>query len=125
MLAFKNDPKIKAKYVKRVRDHYKADEIVQGVYWKNGKGCAVGCTIEGSDHNHYKTELGIPSELAYLEDRFFEELNNGDAKEFPLRFLKAIKPGADLSLVTTKRSLTTYNIKERNNANISPKSQRL
>jgi hypothetical protein len=32
----------------------------------------------------------------------FEALTNGDAKEFPIRFLKAIKPGADLSLITAK-----------------------
>lgn len=74
MKAFLDNPKIKTKYVKRVREHYKADEIVQGYYWENGKGCAVGCTIEGNQHNRYETELGIPSELAYLEDALFEEL---------------------------------------------------
>lgn len=49
ILAFFGDPKIKAKYLRRVKAHYKADEIIKGTYWENGKGCAVGCTIEGSD----------------------------------------------------------------------------
>lgn len=102
MKAFLDDSKVKTKYVKRVREHYKADEIVKGQYWQNGKGCAVGCTIEGNQHSRYETELGIPKELAHLEDGLFEEMSNGDAKEFPLKFLKAIKPGADLSLVTAK-----------------------
>jgi hypothetical protein len=102
LIAYKGKQSIKNKYLKRVEEHYKADEIIQGVYWENGKGCAVGCTIEGNQHERYETELGIPRELAYLEDGLFEALTNGDAKEFPVRFLKAIKPGADLSLVTAK-----------------------
>jgi hypothetical protein len=69
LIAYKGKQSIKNKYLKRVEEHYKADEIIQGVYWENGKGCAVGCTIEGSDqHEKYETELGIPRELAYLED---------------------------------------------------------
>ena len=58
--AFHNDPKIKAKYVARVLEHQRLDHIVKGIYWEKGKGCAVGCTIEGSDHSKYETELGIP-----------------------------------------------------------------
>lgn len=99
--AFHSDPKIKAKYVKRVREHMKADEIIKGIYWEDGKGCAVGCTIEGDQHSRYETELGIPEIIARLEDRIFEGLNNAEAKEFPLKFLKAITPGADLSFVTS------------------------
>lgn len=100
MQAYLGDNKIKTKYLKRVRAHQKADEIAKGFYWENGKGCAVGCTIEGSDHERYETELGIPKEIAYLEDTIFENLPNDKAKEFPARFLKAIKVGADLSKVT-------------------------
>ena len=68
MLAFHNDPTIKQKYVDRINAHYDADEIIHGIYWENGKGCAVGCTIEGSDHERYETELGIPATIAHLED---------------------------------------------------------
>lgn len=97
--AFHGDTKVKSKYVERVKAHQTADEIIQGIYWEEGKGCAVGCTIEGSDHNKYETELGIPKEVAYLEDVIFEELSNKDAKEFPLQFLEAVKVGSDLSKV--------------------------
>jgi len=100
MIAYHNDPAIKAKYLGRVRAHQKADEIMQAYgYWKNGKGCAVGCTLHSDSHERYPIELGIPEELAYLEDHFFEILPAGAAKKWPARFLSAIKPGADLSRV--------------------------
>jgi len=99
MIAFHGDRNIKAKYVARVKAHALADEIIHGKYWENGKGCAVGCTIHSGDHQAYEKELGIPMILARLEDRIFEGMQNGDSKEFPLRFLSAIEPGADLSLV--------------------------
>jgi hypothetical protein len=102
MVAFHGKEDIKTKYVERVRKHQELDEIIQGKYWEDGKGCAVGCTIQGSDHMRYEVELGIPQDIAYLEDVIFEGLSNAAAKEFPLRFLQAIKTGADLSIVIAK-----------------------
>lgn len=104
LLAFHSDEKIKEKYLKRVEAHRLADEIKKGFYWENGKGCAVGCTVEvGMDaHAAMEKELGIPVELAYLEDVIFEELPNDLAKEWPGKFLSAITPGADLSLIVAK-----------------------
>src|ERR1700730_6830463 len=99
MKSFHNDPKIKAKYLKRVKDHFKADEIVKGKYWENGKGCAVGCTIHDSNHKLYETELGIPEWLARVEDTIFEGLPNERAKLWPEQFLKAIKPGKNLNKI--------------------------
>ena len=100
MLAFHNDPAIKRTYLARVMAHQKADQIIHGQYWENGKGCAVGCTIHGSAHSAYETELGIPMMPAHLEDTLFEGQSNGKALTFPARFLRAIKPGADLSRVS-------------------------
>lgn len=105
--AFNNDQALKTKYVARVKKHYDADEIVKGLYWEDGKGCAVGCTMEHDNtgmniHQRMEDEIGVPRMIAYLEDRIFEGLTNSDAKEFPLRFLKAINPGADLSMVAPK-----------------------
>ena len=68
MIAFHNDPTIKEKYLSRVTEHERADEIVKGQYWENGKGCAVGCTIHSGNHAAYETELGIPRWMARLED---------------------------------------------------------
>ena len=96
MIAFHGKQEIKEKYLARVLAHQKADEIIKGKYWNKGKGCAVGCTIHGSEHSRYETELGIPTWLARVEDRLFEGMSNEKAKEWPARFLKAIKPGVDL-----------------------------
>ena len=102
LIAFHGDPAIKRKYLARVRAHAKADEIIHGQYWRDGKGCAVGCTIHSDRHAAYETNLGIPEQIAHLEDTIFENLPNGEAQKFPERFLKAIKPGADLSLVVPR-----------------------
>lgn len=107
MRAFHNDPAVKQKYVNRVLAHKEADEIVQGVYWENGKGCAVGCTLHrGSDvHFDYPEYLGIPTIIAFAEDQIFERLRPNEAKSFPLQFLQAIPVGADLSLVDVHLAL--------------------
>lgn len=41
LLSYHGDKAVKAKYLRRVRAHEKADEIVKGTYWQNGKGCAA------------------------------------------------------------------------------------
>ena len=72
LIAFHGDPAVKEKYLNRVTLHERADEIIHGKYWENGKGCAVGCTVHSSKHAAFETELGIPLMLAKLEDRLFE-----------------------------------------------------
>lgn len=99
MKAFHNDEAIKQKYLKRVEKHRLADELVQGVAWQDGKGCAVGCTLESYNHAQYEKELGIPEWLARVEDTIFEGLTEEDAQMWPERFLAAIHPGADLDKI--------------------------
>jgi hypothetical protein len=102
MLAYHSDPAIKAKYIARVNAHRNADELIQSTGWKDGKGCAVGCTLESYDHARYPIELGVPLHLAHLEDSLFELLSRQDAMAWPERFLSAIRPGSDLSGVWAK-----------------------
>ena len=102
MLAYHNDNAVKQFYIDRIDQHAKADEIIKGTYWENGKGCAVGCTIHDNEHYKYEDELGIPQILARLEDRTFENLPNELAMTWPKRFLESIKVGADLSKVWPK-----------------------
>lgn len=75
-----------------------------------GRGCAVGCTIntfaeltgdklDHSLHQLYETFIGVPRSLARIEDGIFEQMDRDDALEWPERFITAIEPGADLSLV--------------------------
>ena len=99
MKAFLDSPELAVKIRAQVQAHFDADEIIHGKYWENGKGCAVGCLVHSANHAEFETKLGIPKEIAYLVDGLFEALPNGIAKEFPLRIVNAIKPGADLSMV--------------------------
>jgi hypothetical protein len=110
MLAYHNNAKLKKSVVATMAKHRKADNLLQGyAYWKDGKGCAVGCLIEGSDHGEYETRFGIPRILARLEDRIFEGLPVKEARKWPERFLSAIKPGADLSSVWPKVAVFMLN----------------
>lgn len=99
LITFHGDPAIKEKYLTRLRLHRAQDEIIQGVYWENGKGCAVGCTIHASTHQAYEDELGISRIIATLEDRIFEGLPNILAKDFPIDFLEAVPVGVDIGIV--------------------------
>ena len=99
MIAYLGKSSVKKFYLDRVRAHRKADELVKGQYWEEGKGCAVGCTIHSGNHVDYETLIGVPRELARLEDVHFERLENGDAQLWPERFLSAIRVGADLHMV--------------------------
>lgn len=99
MLSFHGDPAIKKKYVDRVLAHQAADSIIQGTGWENGKGCAVGCTLENYDRKRYPIELGLPEWLAYLEDRIFECLPKEEALLWPAKFLEAVPIGVDVEIV--------------------------
>jgi hypothetical protein len=104
MRAFHGDPKIKEKYLARVAEHMRLDQVIQGRGWipERSRGCAVGCTLDAYDHSRYPIELGIPTEVAHVEDRMHELQTLDDARQWPQRFLSAIAPGADLGEVWPK-----------------------
>ena len=95
--AFHDNADIKEFYLARVKAHRAADELEKGVYWENGRGCAIGCTLHSDSHGDYELRLGIPRALAVIEETIFEALATRDAKDWPVRFLESIPVGADLS----------------------------
>ena len=102
MKAFHNDIEIKTKYVNRVMEHQRLDNLVKGETGVNGKGCAVSCTLDMVyDHSRYPIEMGIPEWMAMLEDSLFEGMSLEKSKTFPEMFLKAINVGSDLEKVKT------------------------
>lgn len=102
LLAFQGNPEIKKKYLERLEMHHANDEIVKGGHWNNGKGCAVGCTLNGHNIHDYENKLGIPIELAYLEDNIFQGLENDIYKDFPIRFLSSININSNLEMIFYK-----------------------
>lgn len=115
LISFHGDASIKQKYLDRVKKHQELDNIIQGTGWDGTKGCAVGCTLENYSHTAYEKELGIPTWLAHVEDKFFEGMSKERAKIWPLQFLEAIPVGVNLEAVKTQfilyilnQSLTTF-----------------
>ena len=97
--AYHNDKSIKDKYVKRVTWHFEQDNIIRGIGWDGGKGCAIGCTLEKYDHSQYPIELGIPEWLARVEDTLFEGMSKDKSRTWPIDFLKAVNIGSDLEAI--------------------------
>jgi hypothetical protein len=99
-VAFHGDPRRKALYLERLRGHVRNDEVVQGVAEWNGRvGGVIGCTVHSSDRARYEADLGIPTEVASLEEIIFQQLPQEQAERFSLDFLQAVQVGADLSFV--------------------------
>jgi hypothetical protein len=109
MLAYLNDPALKATMKTSLRAHKRHDDFIRGTYWAPdlGKGCAVGCSLEAlgvpadqrGRHDLYPEMLGIPEQIAKLIDNLFENLPDPDYKSWPVRIMDAIPVGADLSHV--------------------------
>ncbi len=114
MVAYHGDAQLKEDMLAELAEHRKMDQIVKGTYGEgnNGdwRGCAVGCSIHSlnrkrgtkydtGDHAAYEAGFGIPQALAYLEDGMFENLSDPVYLDWPQRFMGAIRPGEDLSLV--------------------------
>ncbi len=114
LTAYHGSNKIKSKYVKRMKDHITNDELVHGVGFENGKGCAVGCTLNRYDHKCYQNELGLPEWLALLEDKLFEGMSLEKSKTFPLELLKAIPVGADLTKTFHKMNIFILELAKQN-----------
>lgn len=124
MRAYLGDAKLKAALLEEIRKHREMDMLVRGTYGESSPkigggeewhGCAIACSLRSLDivrgkpvakeynaHNRYPDELGIPLQLAYLEDRIFERFTLEEAMGWPERFAAAIDDGADLSLVWPK-----------------------
>ena len=89
---------VKADMLGQLQQHYEADEISQGHYWKRGKGCAVGCLTHDpmGGHGKFPELFGLPEQFARLIDAVFEGLPSDVAKEWPLRVIEAVPAGAVL-----------------------------
>jgi hypothetical protein len=111
MLAYSHPIVTREAFLAEMQAHADADQIVQGRYWKDGRGCAVGCALHSinrllvdgnvpcDDHEMLAEILNIPPQLAYLEDTIFEGLPLSLARQWPMRFASAIQQDADLNNV--------------------------
>ena len=109
MRSFENCQVTKKQLLYSLNKHREYERIVQGYYWYEGRGCAIGCTLHDfsknetanalSQHIRYEYLFGIPESLAQVEDYIFERSSEYYATEWPIRFVEAINVGSDLSMV--------------------------
>ena len=112
MRAFIDAAVSKPELLETLARHREEDRLLQGwAYWKDGRGCAVGCTVRefapGREDGHglYPELFGIPRELAHLEDAVFEGLDPESARAWPERFAGSIPEGADLEYAADELAL--------------------
>jgi hypothetical protein len=99
-VAYHGDPARKAFSLARLRSHVRKEEVVQGAAgWDGREGGVIGCTVHSNDRSRYEADLGIPTEVASLEEIIFQQLPEEEAQQFSLDFLQAVPVGADLSFV--------------------------
>jgi hypothetical protein len=81
-----------------VEAHIKA--LVQGHYWRDGKGCFIGCLTHSNTPVPAAERFGLPEPLLRLAEHIFERLPADDAKAFFAAFPSAVVcDGKDLSRV--------------------------
>ncbi len=91
------DAEKKKLYIERAVKHREADEIVQGLYWKDGKGCCVGCLAHDNENAHeilHDDGYG-PKWLVRLADTIHEGLPIGEFQKWPEILTKAIPEDID------------------------------
>lgn len=110
MLSYLNDPAVKAKYQLRFENHRKMDQVIQGTGFDktSGRGCFVGCTLNGYDHSRFPVELGWPEWLARLADKIFEGISSAEAPQFGTDLLAAVPVGVDLENVQYKLAIARH-----------------
>lgn len=110
MKAFVNTTMTKQEIIDALKWHQEQDNFIKGQYFEDGKGCAVGCSLESvarlkkikisyEDHGQYEKHFGVPRWLAKVEDVIFEGLPLERSKTWPLEFVQAINVGANLDNV--------------------------
>ncbi len=100
MTVFFGEQKLKDVVLNRLREHRRLDQIVQGVYWEEGRGCHLGCLTHVNEGTQQATErlFGIPERVAYWLEAVFEGLPADRCAWWVVASIEAMPAGADLSL---------------------------
>ena len=105
MRAFYGDEGLRQQIIGEMKAHIAADELVQYYgYWRDGKGCMLGCLtgLNEGTHEAFESRANIPLSLGWVFDSMFQGLPKEDARAFPMQVLESIQAGADLAHVATR-----------------------
>ena len=99
MVAWHGETGLKDAVMDRLREHRRLDEIVQGVYFDDGRGCHIGCITHARNDTHSVAErlFGIEQRVGYWLEAVFEGLPKKDCAAWVLNGTESIPVGADLS----------------------------
>ena len=101
ILAWHNEPELKASALERLREHQRLETIVQGSYWSSRfeRGCQLGCLTHTNRDTHGAAELlfGIAKRIGYWLEAVFEGLPSEEATQWVIESTEAIPVGAELS----------------------------
>jgi hypothetical protein len=90
---FFGETSLKAAVRHRVAEHQRLDQIAQGTYWNNQRGCFIGCSLHSNKHSDFERLLGLPEWFAHLGESIFEGLRRDLAVDFPLAVYDATPVG--------------------------------
>lgn len=80
--------------------HIDADQVLQGTYWENGKGCFIGCLTHSHCAEKVTERFGMPEPLVEICENIFEQSGKTDSVTFFKDVGDAIgSDGKDLSRV--------------------------
>lgn len=98
--AWYGEPELKEAAMARLREHRRLDQLRQGIYWKNGRGCHLGCLSHQSNETHFVVErmFAIPVRIGYWLEAVFEGLPPEECADWVVESTESIPVGADLSL---------------------------
>jgi len=90
---FFGETSLKAAVRHRVAEHQRLDQIAQGTYWNNQRGCFIGCSLHSNKRSDFERLLGLPEWFAHLGESIFEGLRRDLAVDFPLAVYDATPVG--------------------------------
>jgi hypothetical protein len=109
MITFHGKQEIKDALLAQIEKHRQADEIVQGYgYWRDGKGCAIGCMVHSRYHRALAKQIGVPVAIIYLVDSLFEAMPKIPARSWPGRFVGSTPVGVDLAAVMVEQQFVHW-----------------
>ena len=105
--AWYGEPALKEAAMAQLREHRRLDQITQGTYWREGRGCHLGCLTHLNEDAHAGAErlFNFPQPVSHFLERVFESLPKSDAPAWVINSTEAIPVGADLSLVVNQIDL--------------------
>ena len=98
--AWYGEQRLKDAALARLAEHRRLDQLTQGTYFKDGRGCHLGCLTHANEGSHSATErlFAIPERIAYWLEAVFEGLSSDQCAAWVIESTAAIPVGADLSL---------------------------